>query len=302
VPREGNVRTSLTARRQMVDQSAHRLKAVRAQEHDGEIAGDTLKGRERCRYGAHVLTVESQPGQLAPLNGARTRDLASTGIDTDHGAGLTDLLRQIEGRNAVSRSDVEDRQTRTQVQLLQQDLGKRSRPVILRGKRPTWRPRGDSAVMTFLSPEYLHAPGILLEEVPRNTSEFSPATQCSPSSNPEGRARPFHNRSNSCCFFRSILLSVIRPLVVKALEHGKPFLQRGSRGNRGRSLRYSRHHRLTASGIVDHQFHRIGAKQPPRHWTACSPRPGVSRAPVHRMFRPAQIADRSRSASVWMAW
>ena len=127
--------------RKMFDQSLHRLESLRAQEHDGEIAGDPLECGVRCGQRAHVDTLESQPRKLAPLNGARTRDLAPAGIDACYGAGRTDLFGEVEGWNAMSAGDVEDGQPWTQVEVLQQDFGKRRRPVILRREGPCLRLR-----------------------------------------------------------------------------------------------------------------------------------------------------------------
>jgi hypothetical protein len=53
------------------------------------------------------------------LNGSRTSDLTGADIYCQYFTGRADLLREIESRNAVAGSDIENPQAWSKVQMLQ---------------------------------------------------------------------------------------------------------------------------------------------------------------------------------------
>ena len=126
----------LAARLQMFNQPADGLEPMGPEEHDREVAGDALECGNGLGQGAHVVAFEAKPGQFIPLNGTGARDLATAGIDGHDGPGRSNLLGEVKGRNAMTGGNIENPEAWTQIQLLEQDLGEGSRPIILARKRP----------------------------------------------------------------------------------------------------------------------------------------------------------------------
>ena len=105
----------LTSCVEPIDEPTDGLESIGTKKHDGEIAGDTIKGRQIRRQGAHVHTFEAKPWRLRTLNRPGASNLAGTEIDRQHFTGSTNLLSEIKGRDAVAGSDIEDSQARSKI-------------------------------------------------------------------------------------------------------------------------------------------------------------------------------------------
>src|ERR1044071_3477996 len=132
----------------MSHQALDNLETVGTKKHDGKIAGDSIKTRQVRRQRAHIQAFEPQPRELCALDSPRTLNLTLTVINRQNLSDGPHLLCQVESRNPVARSDVENGGPRVKVQLLQQRLSKRGGPIVICRERQT-RPN--------ISPVFGHA-------------------------------------------------------------------------------------------------------------------------------------------------
>jgi hypothetical protein len=103
----------------MSHQALDNLETVGTKKHDGKIAGDSIKTRQVRRQRAHIQAFEPQPRELRALDCSRTLNLTLTEIDRQNLSDGPHLLCQVESRNPVARSDVENGGPRVEIQLLQ---------------------------------------------------------------------------------------------------------------------------------------------------------------------------------------
>src|SRR6476660_8444177 len=132
----------------MSHQALNNLKTVGTEKHDGKIAGDSIKTRQVRRQRAHIQAFESQPRELRALDCSRTLNLTLTVINRQNLSDGPHLLCQVESRNPLARSDVENGGPRVKIQMLKQRLSIRGGPIVIRRERPT-RP--------YISPVFDHA-------------------------------------------------------------------------------------------------------------------------------------------------
>src|SRR5437868_13106195 len=121
----------------MVNQGLNGLESVRPQEHDRQIARNSIDSRQRGRQCTHVETVKTQPREIPTLNGPSPCNLMGTDVDAKDTSGRTHLLGEMKGRKSLTAGNIQNAKARQKIQMLEQCLGKRSGPRVVWRQRPT---------------------------------------------------------------------------------------------------------------------------------------------------------------------
>ena len=92
----------------MLDQATDRIESVRAKKHDRKIARDPIKAGQVFLERAHVAAFKTKPWQVFPLNRSSVRELMLAAIYSKDVSGRADLLGNVQRRNSIPRSHVQD--------------------------------------------------------------------------------------------------------------------------------------------------------------------------------------------------